>query len=59
LTEIADPTLQEFALNLNKIWKVLCRQINETFSKEQEQHSLIYVPNKFIVPGGRFRGKYQ
>ncbi|KAI6192147.1 Trehalase [Aphelenchoides bicaudatus] len=58
LSLIADPQLKQFAMDLNQIWKQLCRQINKTFENETELHSLIYVPKKFIVPGGRFREYY-
>ncbi|WKX94945.1 hypothetical protein Q1695_011861 [Nippostrongylus brasiliensis] len=55
---IKDPTLRMFALNLNSIWKELCRQVKPMVKQSPERFSLLYVPNPFIVPGGRFREFY-
>ncbi|CAG9530312.1 unnamed protein product [Cercopithifilaria johnstoni] len=58
LLSIADPQLRQFALNVNLIWKSLCRTIKKEVMKYPERHSLLYVPHEFIVPGGRFREFY-
>lgn len=55
LKSIQDVKLREFALSLNGIWRRLCRQIKPEIAANEDFYSLIYVPNKFIVPGGRFR----
>ncbi|VDN04914.1 unnamed protein product [Thelazia callipaeda] len=56
LRRIQDPVLRKWALELNKIWKNLCRKVKR--SEHPDRHSLIYVPEEFIVPGGRFREFY-
>ncbi|CAG2066319.1 unnamed protein product [Timema podura] len=58
LTRIIDPKLKEFGSNLNSMWKYLGRKIKEDVRDNQEQYSMIYVPNPLIIPGGRFREFY-
>ncbi|VDK84897.1 unnamed protein product [Litomosoides sigmodontis] len=58
LLSIADPQLRQFALNVNAIWKSLCRTIKKDVMKYPQRYSLLYVPHEFIVPGGRFREFY-
>ncbi|VBB27359.1 unnamed protein product [Acanthocheilonema viteae] len=56
IMNIQDPLLRDWALKLNKIWKILCRKMKR--NKNPERTSLIHVPEEFIVPGGRFREFY-
>ncbi|KHN87732.1 Trehalase [Toxocara canis] len=56
LMRIVDPDLRNWALQLNAIWVRLCRKMKGEVNGDR--HSLIYVPNEFIVPGGRFREFY-
>ncbi|VDM25679.1 unnamed protein product [Toxocara canis] len=58
LLSIEDPDLRQFSLQVNLIWKKLCRTIKKEVLEHPKRHSLIYVPNEFIVPGGRFREFY-
>ncbi|KAI6190091.1 Trehalase [Aphelenchoides bicaudatus] len=58
IMKIQDPTLRDWALKLNEVWKDLCREINSTIKYELDKHSIIWVDNKFIIPGGRFREFY-
>ncbi|CAH1391066.1 unnamed protein product [Nezara viridula] len=58
LNRIKDDNFREWAFQLNAIWKNLSRRITEDVHKNPELHSLIYVPNGFIIPGGRFRELY-
>uniref|UniRef100_A0A1I7SWA6 Trehalase n=1 Tax=Bursaphelenchus xylophilus TaxID=6326 RepID=A0A1I7SWA6_BURXY len=58
LMSIADPNLRSWAFELNLIWKSLCREVDPIVRNESERFSLLYVPNRFIVPGGRFREFY-
>lgn len=57
LKRINDAKYREWAKHLNEIWKELARKINPEVAEYPERHSLIYVNNGFIVPGGRFKGK--
>ncbi|VDO20238.1 unnamed protein product [Brugia timori] len=56
LMKIQDTLLRDWALKLNAIWKLLCRKIKSNGNPKRT--SLIYVPEEFIVPGGRFREFY-
>lgn len=58
LKRIPDPKYREWAKNLNLIWKKLARIMNEDVEKYPDRHSLIYVKNGFIIPGGRFKEFY-
>nr|XP_028564710.1 trehalase [Podarcis muralis] len=54
LQGIADKKLQSWARDLNAIWRQLGRQMKPEVKTSPDRHSLIYVPNPLIVPGGRF-----
>ncbi|CAJ0939296.1 unnamed protein product, partial [Mesorhabditis belari] len=56
--KIHDPDLRKFANDLNDVWKTLCRQMKDEVKNEPDRFSLLYVPNQFIIPGGRFREFY-
>ncbi|XP_035725471.1 trehalase-like [Vespa mandarinia] len=58
LKTIEDPNLQKWAKELNEIWKKLARKIKPIVAKHPDRHSLIYVDNAFVVPGGRFKEFY-
>jgi len=55
LNVIQDQKLLEFALDLNVKWKQLGRQIKQKVKDAEDRYSLIYLPQPFIIPGGRFR----
>lgn len=54
LAQIKDPQLKKFASDLNRIWKQLGRNMKDCVRTSPQMYSLVYVPNPFIVPGGRF-----
>ncbi|CAI4222949.1 unnamed protein product [Auanema sp. JU1783] len=58
LMKINDPDLRAWASELNNIWRTLCKKIDPQIEEHSSRYSLIYVPNLFIVPGGRFRESY-
>lgn len=58
LNKIPDYSTRNFAKHLVGIWPKLGRKVNETVSKYPDRHSLIPLPNGFIVPGGRFKEIY-
>ncbi|KRX61025.1 Trehalase [Trichinella sp. T9] len=55
---IKDYEFRRWAVALNRIWKELCRRVKSKVFEHQELYSLLYVPNPFIIPGGRFREFY-
>ncbi|KAL3993892.1 Trehalase family protein [Acanthocheilonema viteae] len=58
LLTIKNSALRQFALQINYLWKNLCRTVKKKVKEQPQRYSLIYVPNEFIVPGGRFREYY-
>lgn len=58
LDQITDPKLKVFAKNVIGIWARLGRKVDTDVAKNSDQYSFIYVPNGFIVPGGRFKELY-
>ncbi|XP_047117343.1 trehalase-like [Schistocerca piceifrons] len=58
LNTIRDPDLRNWAYYLNDMWKELARRISDDVKENPDRYSLIYVPNGFIIPGGRFREYY-
>ncbi|XP_042333101.1 trehalase [Sceloporus undulatus] len=54
LEKISDERLRSWAQALNSKWKQLGRKMKPEVQTSPERHSLIYVPNPLIVPGGRF-----
>lgn len=58
LDRITDSTIRDFAKELVSYWPLLGRKIKDEVRENPTQHSLIPVPQGFIVPGGRFREIY-
>lgn len=58
LKRIQEPKYREWAKHLNDIWNDLARKMTDDVEKHPDRHSLIYVKNGFIVPGGRFKEFY-
>uniref|UniRef100_A0A915CMD9 Trehalase n=1 Tax=Ditylenchus dipsaci TaxID=166011 RepID=A0A915CMD9_9BILA len=55
---IKDDALREWAMDLNVVWKNLCRQMKPDVEAHPDRYSLLYVPRRFVVPGGRYREFY-
>lgn len=58
MNHIKDPLLRGFAWDLCRTWKDLGRKIKIDVKSNPDRYSLVYLPNPFIVPGGRFRETY-
>ncbi|EGI59295.1 PREDICTED: trehalase-like [Acromyrmex echinatior] len=58
LKSIKDLQYRKWAKHLNYIWKTLARKINNDLGVNPQRHSLIYVNNTFVIPGGRFKEFY-
>lgn len=56
--DVYDRDLRTWVTDLNAIWKKLGRRISSSVKDEQDLYSLLYLPNPFVVPGGRFREPY-
>ncbi|XP_012269017.2 trehalase-like [Athalia rosae] len=55
---IRDQKFRKWAQDLNVIWKQLMRKMKPEVAEHPKRHSLIYLNNPFVVPGGRFRESY-
>ncbi|XP_018563566.1 trehalase-like [Anoplophora glabripennis] len=58
LEKISDDAVRGFAQDLIGIWPTLGRKVKKDVRENPDKHSLIYVPNGFVIPGGRFREMY-
>lgn len=58
LNRIRDTNYKSWAAGLNQVWKTLARKVKEDVKINPDRYSLIYVPNGFVIPGGRFRELY-
>lgn len=58
LDTITDPDYQQWGADLNELWLILGREVNESVHQSPQRHS--YVPRNYpmVVPGGRFRESY-
>lgn len=55
---IIDTHYKTWANFLNVVWKSLSKKVMDDVRINQDLYSLLWVPNGFIVPGGRFRELY-
>ena len=51
--KLKKPALRGLAKRINRLWKDLSRKIKEDVKAHPSLYSIIYVPNGFIVPGGK------
>ncbi|XP_029340944.1 trehalase-like [Acyrthosiphon pisum] len=58
VNNIKDEKLKDWAKYINNMWPNLGRKIRDDVRLRPEYYSIIYVPNPFIIPGGRFREIY-
>lgn len=58
LDRIKNKEIRQFASEIVAIWPSLGRKVADVVFTQPDKHSLIGVPNGFIIPGGRFREFY-
>ncbi|KAJ8675851.1 hypothetical protein QAD02_011637 [Eretmocerus hayati] len=58
ISKISDERYKKWVNYLNEFWKTLARRMSEHVRDHPDRHSLIYVNNTFIIPGGRFKEFY-
>lgn len=56
--KLENTELRGLAIRINGLWKDLSRRIKDDVRENPQLYSIIYVPNGFVVPGGRFREFY-
>lgn len=55
---VKDKNYKQWALGLNQVWKTLARKVKDDVRVHPDRYSLIWVPNGFAIPGGRFKELY-
>lgn len=58
LDRITNPAYKTWASDLNALWLVLGRQVNQSVTENPSQHSFLPYNYPMIVPGGRYRESY-
>ncbi|XP_018901981.2 trehalase isoform X1 [Bemisia tabaci] len=58
MAKVSDEGYKKFLSGLQQVWKILARKIKPEVNENSDRYSLIYVPNGFCIPGGRFRELY-
>ena len=58
IEDVYDKKLRAWLKDLNVIWKDLYRKVAPGVEDHPEQHTMIPLPNAFVIPGGRFREIY-
>jgi len=58
IANLRKPALRNLAKRIARLWRDLSRKIKDDVKDNPELYSIIYVPNGFVVPGGRFREFY-
>ena len=53
IAKLKKPQLRGLAKRINRLWKELSRKIKDDVKDNPDLYSLIYVPNGFVVPGGK------
>lgn len=57
LNKIRDPKYRKWTSELNNLWPTFLRRAKKDVNLNPAKYSFIYVPNPFVIPGGRFKGK--
>ena len=54
IATLRKPALRNLAKRIARLWRDLSRKIKEDVKDNTSLYSIIYVPNGFVVPGGKF-----
>ncbi|KAL6177822.1 hypothetical protein ACLB2K_049344 [Fragaria x ananassa] len=58
LPKVKNPEVRAWALEIHSLWKNLSRKVGGGVHKRPELHTLLPLPEQFIIPGSRFREVY-
>jgi len=58
VSRVRNPVYKQWAVSLNLVWKTLARKVKDDVRTDPDKYSMIWVPNGFIIPGGRFKELY-
>ncbi|KAM2938618.1 hypothetical protein FF1_038390 [Malus domestica] len=58
LPKVKHPEVRAWALEVHSLWKNLSRKVCGGVHKKPELHTLLPLPEQFVIPGSRFREVY-
>lgn len=58
LPNVKNPEVRAWALEVHSLWKNLSRKVAGGVHRRPEYHTLLPLPEQFIIPGSRFREVY-
>lgn len=58
IKDITDPVVRTFATKVISIWPTLTRKVSHQVFEHPDTFSIIPIPHRFIIPGGRFKEYY-
>ena len=53
IAKLRKPALRNLAKRIARLWRDLSRKIKDEVKDDPSLYSIIYVPNGFVVPGGK------
>ncbi|OWM85189.1 hypothetical protein CDL15_Pgr027976 [Punica granatum] len=56
--EVKHPGVRSWALEIHALWKNLSRGVTSSVRDQPELHTLLPLPEQFVIPGSRFREVY-
>ena len=59
IATLRKPALRNLAKRIARLWRDLSRKIKEDVKDNSSLYSIIYVPNGFVVPGGKYITLYK
>ncbi|XP_031391278.1 probable trehalase isoform X2 [Punica granatum] len=58
LPKVKHPGVRAWALEIHALWKNLSRGVSSSVRDQPELHTLLPLPEQFVIPGSRFREVY-
>ncbi|KAK9830761.1 hypothetical protein WJX74_005988 [Apatococcus lobatus] len=58
LANVTDPAIRAWATSVRQLWATLSRVENGSVTQIPDQHSLLPLPDHFVIAGDRFREEY-
>lgn len=58
LPKVKHPEVRLWALKVHSLWKNLSRRVADEVSERPDLHTLLPLPNPFVIPGSRFKEVY-
>lgn len=58
LPKVKHPEMRAWALEIHALWKNLSRAVSGSVRERPDLHTLLPLPEQFVIPGSRFREVY-